>query len=57
LAGVATDIIPRVSLIKKQTIDRKSNYLYPVSNNNPPIQGKKAMSGEKIEEIKFPMLK
>jgi hypothetical protein len=44
-------------LIKKQTIDRKSNYLYPVSNNNPPIQGKKAMSGEKIEEIKFPMLK
>jgi hypothetical protein len=24
---------------------------------NPPIQGKKAMSGKKIEEIKFPMLK
>jgi hypothetical protein len=24
---------------------------------NPPIQRKKAMSGKKIEEIKFPMLK
>jgi hypothetical protein len=27
------------------------------ANDNPPIQGKKAMSGKKIEEIKFPMLK
>jgi hypothetical protein len=26
-------------------------------HNNPPIQGKKAMSGKKIKEIKFPMLK